>query len=136
MGLHGPGGYWMETWINICVNTLDQLWNGCATREPRHPAWGAGNRGMIKGFQGRDHLLLALQTISNILRELCLRVGNIRTMSRHDLCDIYLLQALERVEILLHITLWWDNDDSAHTCNQVTSKKYTLPLQQIAEVIK
>jgi len=111
MGFDRPLGYRMQAWVDIGIYLLHDLRNGRAA--PQY-------------LQRAYYLLLALHTMSYVLAKFSLWIRNGGAMSRNYFCYIHLLQALERVEIVLHIALWWFNDYCAHSRHDITRKKCPL----------
>src|SRR5579883_2987747 len=122
MGLHGERGQGMQAGIDICIDALDD-------RLVRH------SLGSV--LEDRQDLLLAFLAMRDIFGQFLLRSGNHLAVSWNNAHDIQVLDALERLEVIVQVALGWRRDDNrAMAGDQVACEEDALLLQPEAEMIE
>src|SRR6266436_8067891 len=111
----------MQAWVHIGVNIFYHLRDGDTTGQH---------------FQRLQHLLLTHHAMGDVLCEFGLRIPDDRTMGGNDLNDIYRLQTLERVEVILHVPVRRGDDDRAHTRDEISGKEDSCLFKQVAEMVE
>src|ERR1700730_16866434 len=74
--------------------------------------------------------------MSNIFRDFGLRAGNRWSMRWHNLSDIHLLQTLQRIHIVKHVTIGRSDHVGGEARNQIAREEDARFFQVITEVIE